>query len=330
MDEYSIASPREAAARALGQDAARTFFSDPVEGETMEAFVLGRVTDEVVQLTRTMQKSAVADIKQWRSRHFAAPIALSLAGIVVAIATTPRTGPQGAAAGPILGVIGLAAGVTWLIVTAIKASSKMSDAQQRREAETGRLLTVAREAAAQLRPELEAAPAQDAAPDRHAAPDQDAAPDRHALPTANAEAPRVGARRPAHRPSTPPPAGQPFGVSQQGAEYLAAAWMRHLGDPDAAPTDYAEQRSAEAAGTRHLARVVNDADTVGVDDVRTLVEAANARGLDALVFASGTYTDEALSLAEQAAVALFTYDPVLGTLEGANDLGRAAVVEGLL
>jgi len=66
-----------------------------------------------------------------------------------------------------------------------------------------------------------------------------------------------------------------------------------------------------------------------MDEVRELVEAAVNDGRRPLFFASGSYEEDAESLAEEAAVTLFTYDAVKGTLEGANALGRSAVREGI-
>lgn len=63
MDEYWIGSPRDAAARTLGQDAARSFFDNPIDGETMESFVLGDVLADIAVLTRTMQKAKQGQIR---------------------------------------------------------------------------------------------------------------------------------------------------------------------------------------------------------------------------------------------------------------------------
>jgi len=375
MDEYWIGSPRDAAARKLGQDAARSFFDNPVDGETMESFVLGDVLADIAVLTRTMQKAKQGQIKEWRRRRFYAPIALALTGIVTSIATTPRADSSGSSIASTVGLLGLAGGVVWLIVNAFRANKMFAQAQEAREAETGHLLTVARESAAAAYLELggrtggealvaktaegtpvavadgaegadsaegadgaevagpttsvvgaiAAAEAADGANAANAA--ESGATAQRIVEDDDAASPQAAeARRAA---CGPPPAGQPFGVSQEGAGYVVAAWMRHLGEPDAGPAGHSATGGIGAASARYVAKVRNDSESVSVDEVRELVEAAVTEGRRPLFFASGSYEKDAASLAEEAAVTLFTYDAVKGTLEGANALGRSAVREGI-
>jgi hypothetical protein len=334
MDEYSIGTPRDAEARRLGQDAARSFFTDPVEGDTMESFVVGDVTGEIVRLTRAFQQSKQGEVKSWRRRHFIGPIALSLAGIVMSIATTPRPGSGGSSIPAVIGVLGLVGGCVWLIVNAFRASARLADAQQVREVETGRLLEIARGAASATylelgradgtagRPKAAAeAPAADAPePDYGATPqptvdDDDAALDR--------------ARQQRRAAASPPPPGQPFGVSQGGAEYLVAAWMRHLGESDAGTSHETGVGRVAAASARYVAQVANDDAPVGLEAVQELVAAAAVDGRRALFFTAGSFAEDAEAFAEKSGVALLVYDAIAGTLDGANELGRAAVLDGL-
>lgn len=63
--------------------------------------------------------------------------------------------------------------------------------------------------------------------------------------------------------------------------------------------------------------------------MQELVAAAAVDGRRALFFTSGSYAEDAEAFAEQSGVVLFVYDAVAGTLDGANALGRAAVLDGL-
>jgi hypothetical protein len=347
MDEYSIGTPRDVEAQRLGQDAARSFFTDPVEGDTMESFVVGDVTGEIVRLTRAFQQTKQGEVKTWRRRHFIGPIALGLAGIVMSIATTPRPNSGGSSIPAVIGVLGLVGGSVWLIVNAFRASARLADAQQAREVETGRLLEIARGAAsatylelgrgdgAAARPKAAAAAADPptAAAPPAAAPQVDAPEtDRDATPHRNAEdddAARTLMRKQRRAAASPPPPGQPFGVSQGGAEYLVAAWMRHLGESDAGTSHETGVGRVAAASMRCVAQVSNDAGSVDLEAVQELVAAAAVDGRRALFFSAGSYAEETEAFAERSGVALFVYDAVTGTLDGANELGSAAVLDGL-
>jgi hypothetical protein len=334
MDEYSIGTPRDAEAQRLGQDAARSFFADPVEGDTMESFVVGDVTGEIVRLTRAFQQSKQGEVKSWRRRHFIGPIALGLAGIVVSIATTPRPNSGDSSIPAVIGFVGLVAGAAWLIVNAFRASAKLFDAQQAREVETGRLLEIARGAASATYLELGRGEGNTAQPKADAAapetdapePDQDPTPQRTVV---DDEAALERAREQRRAAASPPPPGQPFGVSQGGAEYLIAAWMRHLGESDAGTSHETGVGHVAAASARCVAQVENDSESVGLEALQELVAGAAVDGRRALFFTAGTYAEDAAAFAEQSGVALFVYDAVTGTLDGANERGRAAVLDGL-
>lgn len=148
----------------MGQNAARSFFADPVEGDTMESFVVGDVTGEIVRLTRAFQQTKQGEVKSWRRRHFVGPIALGLASIVMSIATTPRPNSGDSSIPTVIGVLGLVGGSVWLIVNAFRASARLADAQQAREVETGRLLEIARGAASATYLELASGDGSEAAP----------------------------------------------------------------------------------------------------------------------------------------------------------------------
>jgi HJR/Mrr/RecB family endonuclease len=80
---------------------------------------------------------------------------------------------------------------------------------------------------------------------------------------------------------------------------------------------------------RCVAQVENDAASVGLEAVQELVAAAAVDGRHALFFTAGSYAEDAEAFAERSGVTLFVYDAVTGTLDGANELGRAAVLDGL-
>ena len=333
MDEYSIGSPRDAEAQRLGQDAARSFFADPVEGDTMESFVVGDVTGEIVRLTRAFQQTKQGEVKSWRRRHFVGPIALGLAGIVMSIATTPRPNSGDSSIPAVIGVLGLVGGSIWLIVNAFRASAKLADAQQAREVETGRLLEIARGAASATYLELGSGDGSEAAPTAKPKPvtettevEDEATPQRT---PEEEEATRERVREQRRAAASPPPPGQPFGVSQGAAEYLIAAWMRHLGESNAGTSHETGVGRVAAASTRCVAQVRNDAGSVDLEALQELVAAAAVDGRRALFFTSGSYAEDAEAFAEQSGVVLFVYDAVAGTLDGANALGRAAVLDGL-
>jgi len=319
---------------------------------------------EIARVTRSAQTAKHAETKAWRRRHFATPITLAVLGIIISIAAAPRPETNDSSFGSTMGLVALTAGVVWLIANAVRATKRLTAAQEEREAETVRLLTVAREAAAATYAELghaadeargaartdatdgervdpQAAPSAETAGSPDAAADIDAAgidsegagqADAQAAPARNAEDRKAAlerAREQRRAAASPPPPGQPFGVSQEGAAYLVAAWMRHLGAPDAGTTDHPTTGSIAAASARCVATVKNDAESVGAQELREFVAAATPDGRSPLFFASGSYADDAQAVAEEACVTLFTYDAVSGTLEGANELGRSAVLDGI-
>lgn len=300
----------------------------------MEAFVIGDVTGEIVGLTRAFQQAKQSEVKSWRRRHFIGPIALGLAGIVMSIATTPRPGSGGSSIPALMGFFGLVAGSVWLIVNAFRASAKLSDAQQAREVETGRLLEIARGAASAIYRELASGDGSEAAPEAEPQPvaettEVEAAEATPQRTPEEEEATRDRIREERRAAGSPPPPGQPFGVSQGGAEYLVAAWMRHLGESDAGTSHETGVGHVAAASTRCVAQVRNDAGSVDLEAVQELVAAAAIDRRRPLFFTAGSFAEDAEAYAEQANVALFVYDAVAGTLDGANALGRTALVEGL-
>ncbi|MBW1639564.1 restriction endonuclease [Microbacterium resistens] len=127
----------------------------------------------------------------------------------------------------------------------------------------------------------------------------------------------------------PPPAPQPYGVSDRGAEEFVAGWMRHLGESDATVTQYTNDGGIDVTSRNYIAQVKNYRGSVPVAEIRDMVGVASLGPRKALFFTSGTYPSGAVEFAEKAGMALFIYDATAGTLRGANALGEEYMRTGL-
>jgi hypothetical protein len=123
------------------------------------------------------------------------------------------------------------------------------------------------------------------------------------------------------------PLPQPYGVSHDGAEALAAAWLEWLGFRGAKATTYSGDGGIDVRKAEWAAQVKNYASsrTVGRPEVQNLFGAASAEGRRGAFFTSGSYTSHAVDFADRTKVALFRYDAVAGTIRGANGLARSLV-----
>lgn len=128
----------------------------------------------------------------------------------------------------------------------------------------------------------------------------------------------------------PAPAPQPYGVDHQGAEVLAAEWMRHLGVADATATRHVGDGGIDVDSKLFVAQVKHGASSIGAPDLQRLAGVAAVAGKHAVFFVESSYTPFALTFAEDARMALFTYNAHAGTLRGENALGRAALTSGRL
>ncbi len=131
-----------------------------------------------------------------------------------------------------------------------------------------------------------------------------------------------------NRPA-PKPNGQRYGVSPKGAELLAADWMRHLGVPDARTTRFSRDGGIDVESDSFVAQVKNYVGSVTVREVRELKGVASVMRKDALLFTSGSFTRDAVTFAENSAVALLKYDVLSGGLLGANQIGEICVLNGI-
>ncbi|EYR62245.1 hypothetical protein N866_10385 [Actinotalea ferrariae CF5-4] len=87
----------------------------------------------------------------------------------------------------------------------------------------------------------------------------------------------VADRRAGHRPTSvvsEPPPPQPYGVSPDGAERLAAAWMQHLGATGVAVTRGTKDGGLDVVADRYIAQVKAWAGPVSVVEVRAMAGVA--------------------------------------------------------
>lgn len=122
----------------------------------------------------------------------------------------------------------------------------------------------------------------------------------------------------------PPPPASPYGVSDRGAEELAAAWLKHLGVHDATTTRFSGDGGADVASEqfRIVAQVKNWTSAVGVADIRQLAGVCATENVRGLFFASGGYAQGAIDFAGRASIALFHYKAEDGQLLSANPLAQ--------
>lgn len=125
------------------------------------------------------------------------------------------------------------------------------------------------------------------------------------------------------------PAKQPYGVSDEGAEYLVAQWMIWLGVFDAQATKFVGDGGIDVESSVFIAQVKNFAGYVGVADIRELKGVSAVDGRIPLFFTSGEYSKGADDWSQKAGVHLFQYDAKVGVLRPKNKLAEKAMREGL-
>lgn len=125
------------------------------------------------------------------------------------------------------------------------------------------------------------------------------------------------------------PFAYPAGIDPRAAEFLVAAWIRYLGDPDAVTTQATRDGGVDVESPRHIAQVKHWAGTVPVGPIRELVGVAAMDGRRPLFFTSGRFTRDAVAFADGSGMPLFIFNPYAGTLTGGNALGTSLVDRGL-
>ncbi len=126
----------------------------------------------------------------------------------------------------------------------------------------------------------------------------------------------------------PSPQPLPYGVSPAGAEQLCADWMRHLGVADAEVTRYSQDGGIDVTSEKYVAQVKHWLGGVGAPTVREVAGIAGTEGRTGIVFASGSFSRDAVAFAERAGVLLFVFDPEKGQLRAASPAATKALAEG--
>ena len=154
---------------------------------------------------------------------------------------------------------------------------------------------------------------------------------RKAIATAQARREKRSQNARAKRRQELAPRPEPLagGVSHRGAEHLCTQWMRHLGQHDAAVTNFANDGGIDVESSSYIAQVKNYRGTVGVRELRELLGVATVDGRKPLFFTSGSYSSGAVSFADSAAIALFVYKATSGEIHGVNSRAVSYLSHGL-
>ncbi len=126
--------------------------------------------------------------------------------------------------------------------------------------------------------------------------------------------------------SVPPASGL---MTPRDAEHLAAQIMTNLGAKNVRVTQATRDGGLDVEADGFVAEVKHYADAVPAAPVHRIFGVAQSRGARALFFTLTGYRPEAVAFAENAGVALFTYDPTTGAVAGHSSTARAALQDGL-
>lgn len=126
-----------------------------------------------------------------------------------------------------------------------------------------------------------------------------------------------------------PPEPLPGYVSPRRAEFLAAQWIRALGEPSARVTSFVGDGGVDVESDNYLAQVKHYQGKVGPAPIRELVGVSRVDGRRPLFFTSGSYTSSAVSFANSSDLPLFIYSASDGTLVGANTRAEDILNYGL-
>lgn len=125
------------------------------------------------------------------------------------------------------------------------------------------------------------------------------------------------------------PEPMPLGVSDDGAVALCRHWMVHLGAADTVVASETVRAVCDLFSSRYLAWVDNGRGSLEVEAVLRAAEVASSDGRQPIIFKRGGIRGDAQSQADLRGVALFSYVPSDGLLEGANPLGFQLRASGL-
>ena len=125
------------------------------------------------------------------------------------------------------------------------------------------------------------------------------------------------------------PGPNPLGVSNEGAVRLCRQWMVHLGATDTVVASGPTRAVCDLFSSRYVAWVDNGREALGATAVLRAAEVASSDGRQAMIFKRGGIGGDAQRQADRRGVALFSYLPSDGILEGANPLGYQLRAAGL-
>lgn len=129
--------------------------------------------------------------------------------------------------------------------------------------------------------------------------------------------------------SNDPPPAMPLGVSDAGAIQLCRDWMVHLGASDTVVASGSVRTVCDLFSRQYLAWVDNGRSNLEAAVVDHAVRVASSDGRQPMIFKRGGIRWEAQQLADSCGVALFSFVPSDGLLEGANPLGYQLRASGL-
>lgn len=130
--------------------------------------------------------------------------------------------------------------------------------------------------------------------------------------------------------ATEEPLPMPLGVSDNQAVALCRDWMVHLGAADTVVASGSVRDTCDLFSSRYLAWVDNGRASLESNAVIHAARVASNDGRRAIIFKRGGIRGEAQQLADSYGVALFSYVPSDGLLEGANPLGYELRASGLV
>ncbi|WP_343834283.1 restriction endonuclease [Glutamicibacter creatinolyticus] len=117
--------------------------------------------------------------------------------------------------------------------------------------------------------------------------------------------------------------------THQQAEYLAAQWMRFLGEGDAKVSQATRDGGFDVESSNFVVEVKHHATPVGPSPVRALAGVAGAKKKIGAFFSLRGYSKEAIKFGCEASVLLFSYDPENGTIKGMTPVSEIAALQGL-
>lgn len=123
------------------------------------------------------------------------------------------------------------------------------------------------------------------------------------------------------------PEPQRYGVSARGAELWVADALRWLGEHDVEVTRQSADGGVDVMSARLAVSVKHYSGAVPVEEIREIFGVAAATRRRAVLWTSGTLTEQARQFADLAPVAIVTYDVETAQWEGANAAGAAFLAE---